>query len=63
MRRAENVIPGGQSGHPESPHYQDQLHTWLDNRCRPMLFDRRDVEANTEHILHLRPANSRSATG
>jgi penicillin amidase len=63
MRRAQNVIPGGQSGHHESPHYQDQLHTWLDNRCRPMLFDRRDVEANTEHILRLRPANSRSATG
>jgi penicillin amidase len=62
MQRAENVIPGGQSGHPDSPHHQDQLRIWLENRCRPMLFGRRDIEANTEHILRLRPANSRSAT-
>ncbi|MDP2950604.1 MAG: penicillin acylase family protein, partial [Chloroflexota bacterium] len=62
MWRADNVIPGGQSGHPHSPHHQDQLRLWLDNRCRPMLFDRRDIEANTELILRLRPADSRSAS-
>jgi len=55
MRRAENVIPGGQSGHPDSAHHQDQLDIWLQNRCRPMLFHPEDVDANTELILRLRP--------
>ena len=56
MRRAENVIPGGQSGHPDSPHHQDQLDIWLQNRCRPMLFHPDDVDANTELILRLHPS-------
>lgn len=56
MRRAENVIPGGQSGHPDSAHHQDQLDIWLQNRCRPMLFHPEDVAANTELVLRLRPS-------
>src|SRR4030042_1983621 len=42
----------------ESPHHQDQLRVWLQNRCRPMLFHPDDVEANTELILRLRPSES-----
>jgi penicillin G amidase len=49
------ALPGGQSAHPASPHYQDALQEWHDGRYHPMLFSRRAVEAATEDKLFLLP--------
>jgi penicillin G amidase len=29
-------LPGGQSGHPLSPHYRDQFRYWLEGRALPL---------------------------
>ncbi|MGI8426823.1 MAG: penicillin acylase family protein [Actinomycetota bacterium] len=29
-------LPGGQSGHPLSPHYRDQYRDWLEARALPL---------------------------
>ena len=34
--RFRSVIPGGQSGHPLSPHYSDQFSTWLRGELLPV---------------------------
>jgi len=44
----------GQSGQPESPHYDDLLDLWADGEYFPLLFTREAVEANTQHRLVLR---------
>jgi penicillin amidase len=44
----------GQSGQPESPHYDDLLELWANGEYFPLLFTRTAVEANTEHRLLLR---------
>jgi penicillin amidase len=33
---AQNVLPGGQTFNPTSPHYQDQLALWLKNQTFPL---------------------------
>ena len=33
-----NIIPGGQSAHPESPHFADQARLWLRNEALPLRF-------------------------
>lgn len=43
--RAENVLPGGQSGAPGAPHYTDQLDLWVENRTHPILFDEEEIKA------------------
>jgi penicillin amidase len=53
--RSAAVLPGGQSGHPASPHYFDQFSLWLAGRARPMLWSRAAVERETESRLWLRP--------
>jgi penicillin amidase len=49
------ALPGGQSGHPASPHYQDGLADWRNNRYHPLLFSRKRIEAATESISILQP--------
>jgi penicillin amidase len=51
-----SALPGGQSGHLGSPHYQDSLHDWLAGRYHPMLFSREKVEGAAESHLLLHPA-------
>ncbi len=41
-------LPGGQSGHPASPHYQDGVEDWLNGRYHPLLFSRERIEAAAE---------------
>lgn len=36
--RGQNVIPGGQSGDPRSPHFHDQAALWLANETMPMRY-------------------------
>lgn len=55
VEHAENVIPGGQSSHPASPHYKDQLKLWMKGEARPMFFDESDVQQNTQAKLLFRP--------
>lgn len=57
VERAVNTIPGGQSGDPGSPHYQDQLlNLWMKHEAHPMLFTREQIQKNLEHTLTLAPA-------
>lgn len=46
------ILPGGQSGHPASPHYRDQLELWRQGRTIKIAVD----EAwPTEHCLNISP--------
>ncbi|HEX7087221.1 MAG TPA: penicillin acylase family protein [Vicinamibacterales bacterium] len=53
--RSLAVITTGQSGHPRSPHYDDQLPLWHEGRLRPMPFSRGAVERERAHRLLLIP--------
>jgi penicillin amidase len=46
----------GQSGDPRSPHYRDLAPLWAQGRYVPMLYSWPRIEADTEMVLHLRPA-------
>lgn len=45
----------GQSGHPYSPNYADQLPLWIKGDYRPILWTREQVEAGAQHRLTLKP--------
>jgi penicillin amidase len=48
-----NIIPGGQSGLTDSPHFADQAALWLANQAYPVRFDVEDVLAGaTAHELY-----------
>jgi penicillin amidase len=49
------VITTGQSGHPMSPHYDDQIPLWHEGRLRPAPFSRAAVERARAHRLLLTP--------
>lgn len=50
---AWSIVAPGQSGHPASPHYDDELALWLDVRYRPMVYGRRTAELAARHRLVL----------
>jgi penicillin amidase len=52
---AHVVLPGGQSGHPLSPHYFDQNAMWRQGQYRVQPFSRRAVEAARAHRQVLTP--------
>lgn len=49
------IMPGGQSGHPFSPHYADQIEPWLRGEYHPLPFSRQAITAAARHTLVLRP--------
>jgi penicillin amidase len=49
------VLPTGESGHPRSPHYKDQVTLYLGGQYHPDWTDRREVEKHSEAILVLKP--------
>ena len=49
------VLLGGASGHPASPHFSDQLDTWVAGGSYPWPFSREAVERAAEDRLVLRP--------
>ncbi len=51
------VDAAGQSGHPGSPHYCDQLPEWLSGRHHYLPMDRERVEAGARSRLRLRAAD------
>jgi penicillin G amidase len=50
------IVPGGASGHPESPHHHDQLDDWAAVRLRPMLYSADAIDADFESRQLLEPA-------
>ena len=53
--RGVNVIPGGQSGLTDSPHFADQAALWLGNETIPLRFSVEDVAAGASGREVLRP--------
>jgi penicillin amidase len=51
------IIPTGQSGHPFSPQYDDQIEAWTTLNYHPMHFERGNVEATGGPVLRLEPAS------
>lgn len=49
------ALPGGQSGHPASPHYQDRIAEWREGRYFPLLFSRAKIEAAAQGTWRLEP--------
>ncbi len=47
------ALPGGQSGHPASPHYQDRIAEWRAGEYFPLLFSRQRVLAAAVGTWHL----------
>jgi penicillin amidase len=50
------VLAGGQSGHPASPHYLDQLELWRSGRARPAPWTRAAVESQAAYHQVFEPA-------
>lgn len=49
------LVPGN-SGRPDSPHYDDQIHAWFAGEYHPMLYAREDVEQEAVARLRLMAA-------
>lgn len=49
------VIPMGQSGQPQHPHYKDMIERWRNIEYVPMYFKKEDVVANQKDLLLLSP--------
>ena len=52
---ARFVHTQGQSGLPQSPHFDDLADAWAENRFAPMVMDRTSVEALSKNRLRLEP--------
>jgi penicillin amidase len=50
---SRGILPTGQSGHPASRHYDDQMPLWLKGQHHPLLWSREKIIANQEGILTL----------
>jgi penicillin amidase len=55
LRNSLGVLAPGQSGHPGSPHYDDQIGDWFTQGYHPILYVREDVEQAIEAKLRLEP--------
>jgi len=53
--QARFVLPGGQSGNPFSPHYQDQFGLWRKGDAFPIAWSEPMVASTTRHTLTLDP--------
>jgi penicillin amidase len=53
--RSTWIVPGGASGHPASPHYQDQVPLYEDHRTIPMRFGWKRIAAEAESVQRLSP--------
>jgi penicillin amidase len=51
------MLPGGQSGHPADPHYDDQVTPFLEGRLRPAPWSEEQIESATVTSMTLRPAD------
>jgi penicillin amidase len=51
------ALPGGQSGHPDDAHYDDQIADFLAGRARPVAWSAEAIARTTRTTLHLAPAS------
>ena len=49
-------MPPGNSGRPDSTHYNDHIHKWLEMEYFPLYIEWNDIEANSEGSLTLNPS-------
>ena len=49
------VLPGGQSGNPASPHYDDMVALWLQGKGVPIHWTQKSIEGHVQHKLELSP--------
>jgi penicillin amidase len=54
LDNCQGVLMPGQSGHPTSLHYDDQIDPWFEGRYHTMLFSREQVELEAKSKLVLR---------
>jgi penicillin G amidase len=52
---ARAVLPTGVSGHPGSPHWNDQAASWIAGELRPAPVSRAAIDAAAQHVLRLAP--------
>ena len=52
---ARFCLPPGNSGRPDSPHYNDNLQRWLNIEYYPLHTAWQDIESNAESALALAP--------
>jgi len=50
--RAKSLLAGGQSGDPESPHFDDQAQLYVDRRFKDVAYYREDVERRAVRTYH-----------
>lgn len=50
--RAKAVTAGGASGHPSSPHFNDQAQRYATGELREVYFYRRQLKGHTERVYH-----------
>lgn len=60
--RSLAVLPGGQSGHPADPHYDDQIALFLGGDMRPLAWSEDAIGRATISRLTLRPMNGKPKT-
>jgi penicillin amidase len=56
--KAWSLVSPGQSGHPASPNYDDQIGLWRNVRYRPMVFGLKTAQLAAKHRLVLEPGAS-----
>lgn len=56
LRNCLGLLAPGNSGRPDSPHYDDQIAAWYAGEYHPMLYAREDVVREARHRLQLDPA-------
>ena len=56
--KAWSLVSPGQSGHPASPNYDDQIGLWRNVRYRPMVFGLKTARLAAKHRLVLEPGAS-----
>ncbi len=56
LRNCLGLLAPGNSGRPDSPHYDDQIAAWYAGEYHPMLYVREDVERGTRNRLWLEGA-------
>ena len=52
--KAKSLLAGGQSGDPESPHFDDQAQRYADREFKDVAYYREDVERRAERTYHPR---------
>jgi len=50
--KAKSLLAGGQSGHPDSPHFDDQSQRYADVKFKDVAYYREDVEKRAEKKYH-----------